>query len=110
LHAPGESPFGHFISKTSLAVVSCLFEILCMVAITRQGGNADTERHYPVRRGHSGGSRNAMMTKRRFNPPWTVEETLACYIVKDECGQKLAYVYIEDEPGRQAAANQTDKV
>jgi len=43
---------------------------------------------------------------RRFTPPWTVEETLACYIVKDHSGQKLAYVYFEEEPGRQAAANQ----
>ena len=33
-------------------------------------------------------------------PPWTVEETLACFVVKDQHGQKLAYVYFEDEPGR----------
>ena len=31
-----------------------------------------------------------------------VEETLACFVVKDFRGQKLAYVYFEDEPGRQA--------
>jgi len=42
---------------------------------------------------------------RRFTPPWTVEET-ACLVVKDPHGQKLAYVYFEDVPGRQAAANQ----
>ena len=41
---------------------------------------------------------------RRFTPPWTVEETLACFVVKDFRGQKLAYVYFEEEPGRQTAA------
>jgi hypothetical protein len=46
----------------------------------------------------------ASMT-RRFTPPWTVEETLECFIVKDYRGQKLAYVYFEDEPGRQLAAD-----
>jgi hypothetical protein len=38
-------------------------------------------------------------------PPWTVEETQARFVVKDHHG-KLAYVYFEDESGRQAAANQ----
>jgi hypothetical protein len=28
----------------------------------------------------------------------------ACFVVKDNAGQKLAYVYFEDEPGRRAAA------
>jgi hypothetical protein len=36
--------------------------------------------------------------------PWTVEETEACYIVRDHNGQALAYVYFEEEPGRRAAA------
>ena len=44
-------------------------------------------------------------TQRRFPPPWTVEETMACFVVKDHRGQKLAYVYFEEEPGRQAAAS-----
>jgi hypothetical protein len=35
---------------------------------------------------------------RRFPPPWSVEES--CFVVKDSAGQKLAYVYFEDEPGR----------
>jgi len=36
---------------------------------------------------------------RRFPPPWSVDETGACFIVKDGAGQTLAYVYFEDEPG-----------
>ena len=41
---------------------------------------------------------------RRFPPPWSVEETDACFIVRDANGQALAYVYFEEEPGRRAAA------
>jgi len=37
---------------------------------------------------------------RRFPPPWSVEETDACFIVRDANGQALAYVYFEGEPGR----------
>jgi len=40
------------------------------------------------------------MTDRRFPPPWTVEETQPCFIVRDHNGQALAFVYCEDEPGR----------
>jgi hypothetical protein len=42
---------------------------------------------------------------RRFPPPWSVEETDACFIVKDGAGQKLAYVYFEEEPGWRSAAH-----
>jgi hypothetical protein len=42
---------------------------------------------------------------RRFPPPWSVEETDACFIVRDANGQALAYVYFEEEPGRRAAAH-----
>jgi hypothetical protein len=42
---------------------------------------------------------------RRFPPPWTIEEhNDACFIVTDADGQKVAYVYFEDEPGRRSAA------
>ena len=45
----------------------------------------------------------AKETPRHFPPPWTVEETEACFIVTDNTGQKLAYVYFEEEPvGRRA--------
>jgi hypothetical protein len=40
----------------------------------------------------------------RFPPSWRVDETDACFIVRDAGGQALAYVYFEDEPGRRAAA------
>ena len=39
------------------------------------------------------------MGYRRFPPPWSVEKLDACFVVKDHGGQKLAYVYFEDEPG-----------
>jgi hypothetical protein len=44
------------------------------------------------------------MPERRFPPPWSVEELEACFIAKDSGGQKLAYVYFEEEPGRRSAA------
>ena len=44
-------------------------------------------------------------TSRRFPPPWTVEETAPCFIVRDANGQALAYVYYEREPGRRAATH-----
>jgi hypothetical protein len=46
----------------------------------------------------------AMPEPRRFPPPWSVEETDACFIVRDANRQALAYVYLEDEPRRRAAA------
>ena len=73
------------------------------------------------------------MRSRRFPPPWSVEETDACFIVRDaRTGRRspmsisrisrggarpptcfirdtnceaLAYAYFEDEPGRRAAAH-----
>ncbi len=44
------------------------------------------------------------MTDRRFPSPWSVEETAACFIVRDANGLALSYVYFEEEPGRRAAA------
>ena len=45
-----------------------------------------------------------MPSARGFPPPWSVEETDACFIVRDVSGQALAYVYSQDEPGRRSAA------
>ena len=45
------------------------------------------------------------MSQRRFPPPWTIEALNdACFVVSDASGQKLGYVYFEEEPGQQAAA------
>jgi hypothetical protein len=42
-----------------------------------------------------------VMTRRRFPPPWTIEEANnACFIVKDANGFAVSYVYFENEPGR----------
>ena len=46
-----------------------------------------------------------MPEQRHFPPPWTVEDTDACYVVRDHNGQALAYVYFEEEPGRRSAAH-----
>ncbi len=49
-------------------------------------------------------------TARRFPPPWTFDEhNNACFIVGDHKGQALAYVYFEEEPGRQTAAKLLSK-
>jgi hypothetical protein len=48
---------------------------------------------------------------RRFPPPWSVDELEACFVVTDSAGQKLAYVYYEDEPGRRRiAVNNPDRI
>ena len=44
------------------------------------------------------------MPPRHFPPPWIVEELNSCFIVRDQSGQKVAFVYFEDEPGRRSAA------
>jgi len=44
------------------------------------------------------------VTPRRFPPPWTIDDNGTCFIVKDQNGQALGYVYYEEEPGRRSAA------
>jgi hypothetical protein len=41
--------------------------------------------------------------------PWSVEDIGAAFVVKDGSGQKVAYVYYEDEPGRRSAAKLLSK-
>jgi DNA-binding LacI/PurR family transcriptional regulator len=45
-----------------------------------------------------------MPSPRRFPPPWSSEESDACFIVRDRSGQAVAYLYFEDEAGRRSAA------
>ncbi|MGC2078178.1 MAG: hypothetical protein WA728_19515, partial [Xanthobacteraceae bacterium] len=49
------------------------------------------------------------MNQRRFLPPWTVEELGSCFVVIDSNGQKLAYIYFEEEAGRRSAAKPLSK-
>ena len=50
------------------------------------------------------------MTAPRFPRPWSLEELNdACFVVIDSAGQKLAYVYFEEEPGRRSAAESLTK-
>jgi hypothetical protein len=44
------------------------------------------------------------MPTRRFTPPWDIEDNGACFIIRDNNGQALPYVYYENEPGRRTAA------
>ncbi len=45
------------------------------------------------------------MPERRFPKPWTAEETEVCFIIRDQNGQALAYVYYEEERCRRAKAS-----
>ena len=45
-----------------------------------------------------------MPSPRRFPPPWSAADIGAAFVVMDSAGQKLAYVYFEDEAGRRSAA------
>jgi hypothetical protein len=44
------------------------------------------------------GARSALVTARRFPPPWSVEEQIACFIVHDHNRQKLAFVCAKPDP------------
>ena len=45
-----------------------------------------------------------MPSPRRFPPPWSIEESSACFIVRDGDKQPLSYVYFENESGRRSSA------
>ena len=47
-----------------------------------------------------------MTSAPRFPAPWDIEEhNRSCFIVRDNNGQALAYVYFGTEPGKRRAAN-----
>jgi hypothetical protein len=43
-----------------------------------------------------------MSQRRHFSPPWSIEETPICFIVRDSSGQVLAHFYYEEEAGRRS--------
>jgi len=45
-----------------------------------------------------------VLDRRRFPPPWTVDEQRLCFVVRDQSGQAVARLYFEDEAGRRSAA------
>jgi hypothetical protein len=49
------------------------------------------------------------MPERHFPPPWSIEDSGVCFIVKDGSGQKPAYIYYEEEPGRRSTAKMLSK-
>ena len=49
------------------------------------------------------------MTDRRFPVPWYFEDIGACFVVKDQGGQALAFVYYDKGLGRRSAANPLTK-
>jgi hypothetical protein len=51
----------------------------------------------------------ALVTTRRFLPPWTAEVQPNYYVVQDADGQQIAYVYFENEPGRRCARKTLSK-
>jgi hypothetical protein len=44
------------------------------------------------------------MAERRFTPPWDIDDNRSCFIVRDNNGQALSYVYYEEGAGRRTAA------
>jgi hypothetical protein len=43
-----------------------------------------------------------VVRRRRFPPPWTVEEAGELFHVRDATGQVLTYFYFEEEPNRRS--------
>jgi hypothetical protein len=43
-----------------------------------------------------------MSPRRRYPPPWKIEEGSESYVVTDATGQRLAYIYFENEPQRRS--------
>jgi len=46
-----------------------------------------------------------VLDRRRFPPPWTVDEQRLCFVVRDQNGQAVARLYFDDERSRRSAAN-----
>jgi hypothetical protein len=50
-----------------------------------------------------------MVYPRRFPAPWRVEENAESFVVTDGLGQKLAFLYFEDEPQRRTSMKRLTK-
>ncbi len=50
-----------------------------------------------------------MLASDHFPPPWYFEEIGTCFVVKDQGGQALAFVYYDQGLGRRSAANPLTK-
>ena len=50
-----------------------------------------------------------MPPRRRYPSPWRIEENSESYVVVDDNGQRLAFVYFEDEPVRQMTMKRIGK-
>jgi hypothetical protein len=50
-----------------------------------------------------------MATRRRYPPPWKVQENRESFVVADASGQPLAHVYFEDESIRQGITRRLSK-
>jgi len=44
-----------------------------------------------------------VLDRRRFPPPWTVDEQRLCFVVRDQTGQAVARLYFEDDSSRRSA-------
>ena len=49
------------------------------------------------------------MLDRRFPPPWTVDELAKCFVVRDDNGQALSYLYFDDDAHRRAVNKRLTK-
>jgi hypothetical protein len=47
--------------------------------------------------------------RRRFPPPWRIVELPESFVVQDDLGQPLAYVYFEVEPQRQMSMKRLNR-
>jgi hypothetical protein len=52
---------------------------------------------------------SGMAPRRRYPPPWRIQENDESYVVLDANGQRLAFIYFEDEPVRQSTMKRIGK-
>jgi hypothetical protein len=50
------------------------------------------------------------METHRFPPPWTVEETSPCFVLRDAKGETLAYVYCEEAAAKLLSKDEARRI